>query len=421
MGLITNKSNRSKRKRGSEIPGAQEATEIIPPTERESAERMAPTTTTHSSTILAESPVQASSPIADEWLIGGTFSPLKGYAKMIQDAKEAKATYLQFFISKSDQWPARYVSKEEKEEFELALKSEGWKKENIVVHGHLHLNLASKNEVTYERCFRLFESEVKACSVLGISLYVLHPGSPKKVVSHDEAIVQTAEAVKAVATRFPSVKILFENMAGQGDVIGSTLEEIGELVRKADDLAGVCLDTQHLWAAGYDVTQWESLLEKFDKTIGLQHLQLIHLNNSSVPFNSKKDSHARIGNGLIPLEKFKQIIQCEKLKSTAFILETIHSEHPDCVIVNREEIELLSQMRAEKEIPNSILWQQDTELLELDKRIRKISLETTHNNECCTEGYNETQMDSVNEEEVESVVEATYQITSPAGISNTLL
>ena len=84
----------------------------------------------------------------NNWLIGGTFSPSKGYSHMFKDAKESKANCLQFFISKSDQWPAQYIVKDEKYNFEKAIKSAGWSKENLIVHGHLHLNLASSNKAT---------------------------------------------------------------------------------------------------------------------------------------------------------------------------------------------------------------------------------------------------------------------------------
>jgi len=321
-----------------------------------------------------------STPSSDEinWAIGGTFSITKGYDAMFQDARDANANVIQFFISKSNQWPSRIIGRGEKEAFDKAVKSANWKRENLIIHGHLHLNLASKNKATYDRCLRLFRSEVEACATLGVPFYVLHPGSPKKEMSHTEAIKQTANAVKEAAKAFPTVKILVENMAGQGDVIGSTLDEIGELVRKTDDLVGVCVDTQHLWAAGYDVTEWEKFMREFDTKVGLQHLQLIHLNNSSVPFHSKKDSHARMGEGTIPMKAIKEIIQDPRLKKVPFVLEIIHSEDPKCVNINREEINSLNSVRNDDNSTHKVLWQQDMPLFELQKRIQSMRSEDEH-------------------------------------------
>ena len=127
--------------------------------------------------------------------LGATFSFSNGPAKLFDDVETAGATAFQIFISEPDNWPALYLPAKLVEEFRYEMTMRRWSNENIFVHGHLHVNLASSVEATYNRCYKLFVSEVRACEQLGLKYYIFHPGSPQKKTSREHAIKQMAVAI----------------------------------------------------------------------------------------------------------------------------------------------------------------------------------------------------------------------------------
>ena len=205
--------------------------------------------------------------------LGATFSFSKGPRKLFDKVEAAGATAFQVFISKPDNWPALYLSKNIIEEFKREQTLRRWSNENIFVHGHLHVNLASSVEATYNRCYKLFLSEVRACEQLGLKYYILHPGSPQKKTSREHAITQMARAIDTALSYVPSVTILIENMAGQGDGCGANFEEVASLISKIERKSqiGVCLDTQHLWASGYDLTDWMYVSQQLRDVVGIEY------------------------------------------------------------------------------------------------------------------------------------------------------
>jgi apurinic endonuclease APN1 len=256
-----------------------------------------------------------------EHIIGATFPYSNDAKRLFQSANLSNAKAIQFFFP-SNTWPAIHVTDGEAAVFHEARNDFLGDKESVFLHGHLHLNLASANKGTFDRCLRLFKSEVAACQKLGVKFYVLHPGSPKKQMSHQDAITQIALSIDSALEHNPNVTILVENMAGQGDTIGATLEELAAIILACThkNRVGVCLDTQHLWAAGNNLTKWPLLAEKFENLIGWNRLKLIHFNDSECPLGSHMDRHARIGQGQIPIDTLRAIVSNEQCRGIPFIL-----------------------------------------------------------------------------------------------------
>ncbi len=186
---------------------------------------------------------------------------------------------------------------------------------NVVVHAPYIINLASNNDfaVTF------LKEELKRVEQLGMTKLVLHPGSSVKL-SKEEGIKNIIDNLNKVGKS--NVLILLETMAGKGTELGKTFEEIKEIIDNVDYPLGVCLDTCHINDAGYDLNNFDEVLDLFDKIIGLKHLKCVHVNDSKNLINTHKDRHENIGYGTIGFDNLIKIIYHEKLKNIPKILET---------------------------------------------------------------------------------------------------
>lgn len=193
--------------------------------------------------------------------------------------------------------------------------------EKVIVHAPYIVNLANFNNFDFSVSFLI--SEVERCSLLGVKRMVLHPGSAVNS-SREEAIKNIAKGLNLILDNDYDVKILLETMAGKGNEIGKTFEELSEIISlvKYKDKIGVCLDTCHLNDSGYDITNFDNLLEEFDKIIGIDKIGCIHINDSKNTMNSHKDRHENIGFGTIGFNTLKNIIYNKKLENIPKILET---------------------------------------------------------------------------------------------------
>ena len=186
---------------------------------------------------------------------------------------------------------------------------------NVIVHAPYIINLASNNDfaVTF------LKEELKRVEQLGMTKLVLHPGSSVKL-SKEEGIENIIDNLNKVGKS--NVLILLETMAGKGTELGKTFEEIKEIIDGVDYPLGVCLDTCHINDAGYDLNNFDEILDLFDKKIGLKYLKCIHINDSKNVINAHKDRHENIGYGTIGFDNLIKIIYHEKLKGIPKILET---------------------------------------------------------------------------------------------------
>lgn len=186
---------------------------------------------------------------------------------------------------------------------------------NVIVHAPYIINLASNNDfaVTF------LKEELKRVEQLGMTKLVLHPGSSVKL-SCEEGIKNIIDNLNKVGKS--NVLILLETMAGKGTELGKTFEEIKEIIDGVEYPLGVCLDTCHINDAGYDLNNFDEVLDLFDKKIGLKYLKCIHVNDSKNVINAHKDRHENIGYGTIGFDNLMKIIYHEKLKGIPKILET---------------------------------------------------------------------------------------------------
>lgn len=214
--------------------------------------------------------------------------------------------------------------------------------EVLLCHAPYTLNACSANPDTREFARICFKSDIEMLENFPNALYNFHPGSHTGQ-GVEIGIDQIAEILNEVL--YPEMKttVLLETMAGKGSEIGRSFEEIAQIISKVNlkDKLGVCLDTCHVYSAGYDiVNDLDKVLEDFDRIIGLDRLKAIHLNDSKMPFASNKDRHEKIGLGVIGFDAVNNIINHPKLRHLPFYLETPNEEEG-----YKEEIELLINNR----------------------------------------------------------------------------
>ena len=186
---------------------------------------------------------------------------------------------------------------------------------NVIVHAPYIINLASSNDFAVD----FLKQELKRVEQLGMNKLVIHPGSSVKL-SKEEGIKNIIDNLNKVGKS--NVLILLETMAGKGSELGKTFEEIKEIIDGVDYKLGVCLDTCHINDAGYDLNDFDKVLDLFDEKIGLDYLKCIHINDSKNIINAHKDRHENIGYGTIGFDNLIKIIYNNKLKNIPKILET---------------------------------------------------------------------------------------------------
>lgn len=249
-----------------------------------------------------------------------------GVDKSIQRAVDVGATSAQIFSKNERQWNAKPLDPILVERFHEERARHGMAQ--MVIHDSYLINLASPKEDILAKSLAAFEDELIRAQQLEIRYLVTHPGA--HTGSGVEAgIRQFAESLNRVFDDLPDNKaiVCLETTAGQGTTLGRTFEEIAEIIDKteAKERVGVCFDTCHTFAAGYDLRTEKStvsVFDEFDRIIGLDKLHVLHLNDSKQPFGSNKDRHEHIGKGEIGLPAFAAIVNDPRLAGLPGILET---------------------------------------------------------------------------------------------------
>jgi deoxyribonuclease-4 len=192
----------------------------------------------------------------------------------------------------------------------------------LVIHANYLINLAAAQPMLRTRSIQAFQDELVRSLALGADFLVVHPGSRGEGTSK-QAIATIVESVKQATKRVPArgLRILMENTAGMGSAVGSRLEEVGEILAGLREVhVGACLDTAHLFAAGYDIKSeagLESTIGQIETTIGLENVPVFHVNDSKVPLGGRVDRHDHIGKGKIGAEAFGRILRHPQLASPA--------------------------------------------------------------------------------------------------------
>ena len=207
--------------------------------------------------------------------------------------------------------------------FELMIKN-GINSDNVIVHAPYIINFANrKDEDKYKFYINFFAEELNRVKHLGMNKIVLHPGSAVNC-TREEALENIAHALNLVFSMTEEVTVLLEFMAGKGNEVGKTIDELNEIIKQIKDQKriGVCLDTCHMNDAGIDVSMIDEFLDEFDSKIGLNKIKCVHLNDSLNERESHKDRHANIGYGTIGFDNLINVVYNKRLNHLPFILET---------------------------------------------------------------------------------------------------
>ena len=199
---------------------------------------------------------------------------------------------------------------------------------NVIVHAPYIINLANKANLDFSSNF--LKQEIRRCEVLGIKKLVLHPGSHVGV-GIDEGIKNIIDGLNMTLENDMDIKVCLETMAGKGSELGTSFEQLKRIIDGVTlkDKLMVCLDTCHLNDAGYDISNFDDILNEFDRVIGLDMIGCIHINDSKNPIESHKDRHENIGLGTIGYDNLINVIYNDKLKDIPKILETPYVENSE--------------------------------------------------------------------------------------------
>ena len=254
--------------------------------------------------------------------IGCHISPSKGLLRMGQDALSIRANTFQFFLRNPRGSKAKAL--DEADAAALMALLRGKDMLPIVAHAPYTLNPCAADPRVQEFAAMVMADDLVRMASFPGNLYNFHPGS--HVGQGSEAgIEKTAALLNALLTPDTAATVLIETMAGQGSEIGGTFEEVGDILRRVElqEKMGVCLDTCHVFAAGYDIVHdLDGALEQFERYIGLDRLKALHVNDSLFPLESHKDRHAPIGKGCIGLDALLAMVNHPVLTQLPMILET---------------------------------------------------------------------------------------------------
>ncbi|MCI0382138.1 MAG: deoxyribonuclease IV [Chlamydiae bacterium] len=276
----------------------------------------------------------------DALLIGAHTSTAGGLFRALLQGEEIGATTIQLFTSNQRQWKPRKLDDDQIGLWKEALDQTGLKK--VMSHDSYLINLGSTNQEILHKSQETFKEEIIRCHALNISFLNFHPGAA--TTGHEEdclnQIIASLKKMESLCQK-GHTRLLFETTAGQGTSVGHKFEHLAYLIDQLHKHipVGVCIDTCHIFAAGYDIRtpeSWEKTIKEFDEIIGLNHLFAFHLNDSMKPLGSRRDRHAHLGKGMVGIDSFKYLMVHPKLREIPKYLET-----PGGSSEWKKEIELL--------------------------------------------------------------------------------
>ena len=270
--------------------------------------------------------------------IGCHLSSSKGFKHMGEEALTINANTFQFFSRNPRGSKAKAVDKKDTEKLIEIAKNNNFAP--ILAHAPYTLNACSSDEGLREFARNTMASDLEIMEYIPNNLYNFHPGSHVGQ-GVDIAIDYISDMLNAILKEEYHTTVLLETMSGKGSEVGASFEEIRRIIDKVElnHKLGVCLDTCHVYSAGYNIVEdLDGVLEQFDKIIGLERLKAVHLNDSMMPFNSRKDRHEKIGKGTIGLDAIIKFINHPKLAHLPYYLET-----PNELNGYAEEIKLLRE------------------------------------------------------------------------------
>lgn len=266
-------------------------------------------------------------PVAARW-VGAHVSAAGGVANAVLHGAEIGASAVAMFLRNQRTWQAAPLSQRAVVDFEEACRAHGIDRAaQVLPHGSYLVNLANPDDAKRQRSYAALLDDLRRCEALGIALYNLHPGSTVGACSREHAVALVAAGINRAVAETRGVTIVLENMAGQRNVIGSRFEELAAIIGGVAEKSrvGVCLDTCHLFAAGYDIRTagaFEGVMQEFDRVVGARYLRGVHLNDSKGALGSGLDRHEKIGRGRIGIEAFRFVMQSDRFRGIPMVLET---------------------------------------------------------------------------------------------------
>ncbi len=278
-------------------------------------------------------------------LLGAHLSVAGGVDKAFDRAETLDCTAFQIFTKSNRQWKAKPLEPEVIDRYHQRQAETGI--EPVICHASYLINIGASDEAVWDKSLNALIIELERCELLKIPYLVLHPGAHMDQ-GVETGIDRVVKALDTVHERLPdvAVKIALEITAGQGTVLGSTFEEIAQLLagcRQSDRLA-VCFDTCHALAAGYEFRtpdSYQTMLDEFDRIIGLDRLKVIHFNDCQKDLGSHVDRHTHIGEGCIGLEPFGYFLNDSRFEKVPFLLETPKDDDPGDDSRNLEKLRSL--------------------------------------------------------------------------------
>ena len=263
--------------------------------------------------------------------IGAHVSVAGGGANAPLNAQKIGAKAFALFTKNQRQWSAKSLSKEDILAFKTNLEKTGILSKYVLPHDSYLINLGHPEAEKLEKSRSAFLDEMQRCEQLGLQLLNFHPGSHLGKISEKESLKKVAESINFVFSQTKNVMAVIENTAGQGNNIGFRFEHLAEIIVNVNDKSrvGVCLDTCHTFASGYDLRTEEACVKtfiEFEKIVGFEYLKAMHINDSKKELGSRVDRHESIGKGFIGLDAFKLLMNDSRFDNIPLILETPNSE-----------------------------------------------------------------------------------------------
>ena len=276
--------------------------------------------------------------------IGAHISAAGGVENAPVNAHNIGAKAFAFFTKNQRQWKAAPLTDESIQLFKERCEELGFNMDYVLPHDSYLINLGHPEEEGLTKSRNAFLDEMQRCEQLGINRLNFHPGSHLKKIEIDACLDRIAESINIALDQTKGVTAVIENTAGQGTNLGHTFEQIAHIIDKVEDKSrvGVCIDTAHTLAAGYEIRTEESFKETFqafEDTVGFKYLKGMHINDSKKELGTKVDRHDSIGKGVMGMTLFEMIMKDDRFDKMPLIIET-----PDQDIW-AEEIELLYNLK----------------------------------------------------------------------------
>lgn len=266
--------------------------------------------------------------ITDTHLIGGHLSTTVGLENTPMTASKFHFRTYQIFSKNQMQWKAKPIPPEVPKNFRENREANGIR--SVMVHASYLLNTASSDKELRDKVREAFRTEIERCDEIGAELLTFHPGSFKEA-NLQTGIENVASMLNDVIGKEQKVTVLIENSAGQGNSVGKTFQDIGEIIDRIEykDKVGICLDTCHAWASGYDFSNekgYESMIDEIKSTVGIDKIMGFHLNDSKKGLGEHTDRHEQIGMGKIGAKGFSILLNDSTFTDIPMIMETPKGE-----------------------------------------------------------------------------------------------